>query len=170
MLAVSLFAIATLLGGVLAGPVTPSPEETDITLLGPRQAGNGVHLVNCGNSYSVVVACLSSRLAMMTLTRVQYCVNDGNCNFFPSNNNQCRFSRIITWEGGPGGSALKECAFPTGVVFKWGISPTPGLPVFSEVGHGQNDFQSFRCFKDDQHRMYSDSTLSCNSIYYCLPR
>ncbi|KAK0644420.1 hypothetical protein B0T16DRAFT_196714 [Cercophora newfieldiana] len=149
------FILGTLLARVFANPITPVPEENEAAVLSARQAGSGVHLVNCGNSYSTVV----------------YCINDSNCNFYPAKENQCimGISGLFKWEGVQG-PVLKGCTFSTGVRFEWGISPLPNIPVYAEVGPGQNGFQTFKCFKDNKRTMYSDGLNQCKSIYYCLPR
>ncbi|KAK3312813.1 hypothetical protein B0H66DRAFT_537898 [Apodospora peruviana] len=173
MVAVSFLFVATLAASVFAQLNTTSeqtsvsdvevvPQET-ITGAVPNvftrvinrivRRGEGIHLVNCGNSSAVV-----------------YCANDSNCNFNPSSANKCNTSSIargqIKWEG-----ATKSCTFSTGTKFTWNIrSDAQSLKDYSNVGSGDNGFNKFTIFKDDKHAMFMDSNKnSCLSIYYCLP-
>ncbi|KAH7419539.1 hypothetical protein BKA64DRAFT_737701 [Cadophora sp. MPI-SDFR-AT-0126] len=121
--------VASLFGLTLATPVA-SPE--DIVKLFKR--GEGVHLVNCGERYSVVL----------------YCANDGNCNFNPGPGDQCLPTNggVQHWEGGN-----QKCTFPgTGTTFTWNIrSDAQQLKDYTQVGTGSNGFHGFNIFKDDKH-------------------
>ncbi|KAK3941375.1 hypothetical protein QBC46DRAFT_311464 [Diplogelasinospora grovesii] len=148
----SLIALASLLASFAAASPAPSPApDADVPRIVKR--GEGVHLVNCGSSYSAVV----------------YCENDGNCNFFPGAGNQCIPGNggLFAWEGGS-----KSCKFPgTGTTFTWNIvGNAQSQANFANVGSGNNGFHGFQIFKDDKHVMYTDGNGNqCRSIYYCLP-
>ncbi|KAK0125690.1 hypothetical protein ONS95_000308 [Cadophora gregata] len=148
MMSLKLALISALFGSALATPVA-SPDGT--VKLAKRS--EGVHLVNCGNNYSVVL----------------YCANDSNCNFNPSAGNQCLPTNggVDTWEG-----SNQKCTFPgTGTTFTWNIqSNAQSQANFVQVGTGSNGFHGFNIFKDDKHVMYTDGNGNqCKSIYYCLP-
>lgn len=146
MVSLKLTLLAAFFGSALATPVA-SPDGT--VKLAKR--AEGVHLVNCGNSYSVVV----------------YCANDGNCNFNPAGANACRPSNsgLTYWEGGN-----KGCTFSTGTTFSWNVrGDAQQKPDYTQVGSGSNGFRNFNIFKDDKHLMYIDGSGNrCTSIYYSL--
>ncbi|KAK4224307.1 hypothetical protein QBC38DRAFT_485810 [Podospora fimiseda] len=171
MIPATFFAIASLFAGVLANPVAkadPSPVEAAGYLAPSADAAvnategfglidargevvkrvEGVHLLNCGSAYSVVL----------------YCPNDSSCSHTP--NNACTYGNIITWEGG-----YKSCTFPTGVTFWWNIvSNAQSYANFAVVGNGGNGYTNFVIRKDDKHTFYTDGYgTACKTIYYSLP-
>ncbi|KUJ09212.1 uncharacterized protein LY89DRAFT_788118 [Mollisia scopiformis] len=137
-----LAAITSLLAGVIATPIAG-----EATKLAKRS--EGVHLVNCGSEYSVVV----------------YCPNDSDCNHSPPSGDGCFISGIDTWEG-----FEQSCTFSTGTTFTWNIEAyAQSEPDYTEVGTGTNTYHNFDIYKDDQHVMYYDGNgYACKSIYYCL--
>ncbi|KAG4438389.1 hypothetical protein IFR05_006151 [Cadophora sp. M221] len=148
MLSMKLAVLAAFIGSALATPIA-SPDGT--VKLAKR--AEGVHLVNCGDRYSVVL----------------YCANDGNCNFNPGPGDQCLPTNggVQHWEGG-----TQKCTFPgTGTTFTWSLrSDAQQQKDYTQVGTGSNGFHGFNIFKDDKHVMYSDGNGNrCSSIYYSIP-
>ncbi|KAK4207070.1 hypothetical protein QBC37DRAFT_255294, partial [Rhypophila decipiens] len=92
-----------------------------------------------------------------------YCVNDGNCNFWPSGSNACSTNYVRTWEG------ISSCTFSTGVTYSWNIVWNGySKPSNSQVGTGNNG-NNWKIYKDDQHIMFYDGNgNACRSIYYSI--
>ncbi|KAK3390289.1 hypothetical protein B0H63DRAFT_519519 [Podospora didyma] len=155
-------AFATPVANLTPGPVLDEREVplANLTLVGRDEIdargklakhAEGVHLVDCGGVYSLVV----------------YCANDSNCSFFPSGSNKCvpPPGGLTTWAAHPG-----SCTFSTGVTFLWNlVSNAQTYPNYAVVGSASNGFRSFTCRKDHKHIMFYDGNgYSCRSIYYCL--
>jgi len=72
-------------------------------------------------------------------------------------------SGLVTWEG-----RKISCQFKTGVTLNVAIdSGAQGNKDFEIVGSANNGFRGFTCRKDNKHVLWSGSTFSCRSIYYC---
>ncbi|KAK3682955.1 hypothetical protein B0T22DRAFT_445112 [Podospora appendiculata] len=138
--------------GAIAVPASvPTAADGEMEVV--KRATEGIHLVNCvgPEAYSIII----------------YCPNDGDCNHIASTNNQCFVdaSGLVTWEGSG------ACAFTSGTVFSYSIQANAqSQPNYSQVGMGKNPFHTYRIYKDDKHRMYTEGSGNvCSSIYYALP-
>jgi hypothetical protein len=70
---------------------------------------------------------------------------------------------LVTWEG-----RKISCQFKTGVTLSASIdSGAQGKNNFEVVGSATNGFRGFTCRKDDKHVVWSGSSFTCRSIYYC---
>ncbi|KAH7342490.1 hypothetical protein BKA65DRAFT_595607 [Rhexocercosporidium sp. MPI-PUGE-AT-0058] len=148
MLPIKLTVLAAFIGSAISTPVASPDGSVKLS-----KRAEGIHLVNCGSRYSVVL----------------YCANDGNCNFNPGQGDQCLPTNggVQHWEGGS-----QKCTFPgTGTTFTWNIrSDAQNQKDYTQVGTGSNGFHGFNIFKDDKHVMYSDGNGNrCSSIYYSIP-
>ncbi|KAK0100497.1 hypothetical protein ONS95_008445 [Cadophora gregata] len=147
MVSLKLALLAALSSSVLATPVASSDGNSNLA-----KRTEGLYLVNCGNSYSVVV----------------YCANYLSCSFTPSSQNQCRpSSGIQHWEG-----SSQKCTFPgSGTTFTWNIRADAQDPsVYARVGTGSNGFHPFSIFKEDKTALYTDGNGNrCNKIYNAYP-
>jgi hypothetical protein len=114
----NLVATVALIASALANPL-PSTEVS--RMLSKR--GEGIHLVNCDDTYSVVDVSELSILPYIAraklIPNIQYCPDDSNCDHNPFTGDGCipNGGGIDHWEG-----STQSCTFPTGTTFVWTIA------------------------------------------------
>ncbi|KAH8896778.1 hypothetical protein GQ53DRAFT_838278 [Thozetella sp. PMI_491] len=144
----SAFVIASLAHQALAGTVgLPAVAKRGA----PPPAGESIHLVNCGSTWSLVA----------------YCANDkacfGNDNMSPNNICITGINGFTTWE-----KSGKSCQFQSGVNFKWSINSDAKSQAYgTNVGTGSNGFHNMVCKKDSKPHIFNFSGMDCKSIYWC---
>ncbi|KAH8896157.1 hypothetical protein GQ53DRAFT_761117 [Thozetella sp. PMI_491] len=127
-------------------------------------ARHGVHLLSC--PFPSLGPGGTPSLALV------YCTDDGNCNFTPAD-------KDFAWYGLAGTPALFEGSnsrtfTQSGVTFSWTISTGAwkSAATYSPVGSGNNGFDTFTGYKDDEHIMFylgsGTEKTPCKSTFYFL--
>ncbi|KAI1092303.1 hypothetical protein F5B19DRAFT_492545 [Rostrohypoxylon terebratum] len=114
-------------------------------------ARESIHMLNCGNSRTSYQA-------------INYYSDDSNDGFYPGDSNTC------VANGGFHEGTSSSCKFGSGVTFSWNLQGgANSASKGTRVGTGNNGFHSFNCFRDDNHRLYTDGHgNSCDTIYVCF--
>ncbi|KAK0609591.1 hypothetical protein B0T17DRAFT_512688 [Bombardia bombarda] len=113
-------------------------------------AADALHLTDCnfgGGSYSEIL----------------YYTNDADSysGQAPADqNNICQWVTQKSW------TSPQSCTFRSGVTVTTNLSGASSVGAYA--GTASNGYHNFNCYKDSGRVIYTISSGSCNSLYYCL--